>query len=90
MQRYTVIYSEDALYDLSNIFEYIFFNLKEPFAAISQTNRIRSLDVFANRCKVVDFEPWKSRGLKQLSIDNFNVFYSIDNIQFYIYRSYFL
>lgn len=79
MNKYHVSYSDDALRDLRDIFEYIAFELKEPATATAQVNRIRysirSLDTFPNRNKVVEWEPWLSRGVRQMPVDNFIAYY---------------
>lgn len=83
MAEYQVSYSDDALRDLRDIFEYIAFELKEPDTATAQVNRIRdsirSLDTFPARNQVVEWEPWSGRGMRQMPVDNFIAFYVIDS-----------
>lgn len=91
MDRYQVCYSDDALRDLRDIFEYIAFELKEPGIATAQVNRIRdsirSLDTFPARNKVVEWEPWSNRGMRQMSVNNFITFYTTDDENFSVYVS---
>ena len=77
---YEVKLSEQAYIDLRGIFEYIAFELKAPENANSQLNRLEerilSLDTMPERYRKYEKEPWKSRGLRILPIDNYLVFYT--------------
>ena len=42
MDRYLIVYSDRALQDLREIFEYIAGQLREPVIAAAQINRIRA------------------------------------------------
>ena len=83
MGSYLIKYSDEALQDLKNIFEYIAIQLREPVIAAAQVNRIRecirSLEQFPARNKVVAWEPWHSLEMRQMRVDNFIAFYTIDN-----------
>ena len=85
MANYLIIYSDEALQDLREIFEYIAGELREPVIAAAQVNRIReqirSLGQFPARNKKVPWEPWHSVGLRQMPVDNFIAFYTIDDNQ---------
>ena len=85
MAKYLIIYSDDALQDLREIFEYIAGRLREPAIAAAQINRIReqicSLGQFPARNKKVAWEPWHSIGMRQMPVDNFIAFYTIDDNQ---------
>lgn len=85
MANYLIIYSDDALQDLREIFEYIAGQLREPVIAAAQVNRIReqirNLGQFPARNKKVAWEPWHSIGMRQLPVDNFIAFYTIDDNQ---------
>lgn len=80
---YSVAYSPEALEDLKEIYSYIAFTLKEPNTAEGQLNRIRkevrSLDFMPSRYALVDWEPWKSIGVHRIPVDNFAVFYIVDD-----------
>ena len=92
MDKYLVSYSDDALRDLRDIYEYIAFELKEPGTATAQVNRIRdsirSLDTFPVRNKAVEWEPWSSLGMRQMPVDNFIAFYitNDENFSVYVFR----
>ena len=79
---FKVQYSVDARQDLRDIFEYIAFELLVPNAAKAQTRRImdaiKTLDEFPMRHSLYDDEPWHSRGLRFLPIDNYLIFYLPD------------
>ena len=81
MEGYSISYTDEALQDLRDIFDYISIELKSPRVAASQVKRIRdevrSLDLFPKRYKVVEWEPWMKRGMHQMSVDNFIVFYVV-------------
>jgi toxin ParE1/3/4 len=76
---YKIIYTEDALYDLEGIYEYISQTLLEPGIAEKQTDRIMyavdSLESMPLRFCLYEHEPWHSKGLRVLPVDNYLVFY---------------
>lgn len=79
---YSVVYSPKAKDDLKEIYSYIAFTLMVPSTAEDQVNRIRktirSLDSMPLRNPAVDWEPWKSMGMRKVAVDNFVVFYTVD------------
>lgn len=81
--RYKVIYSPAAKNDLRGIYRYIAFELLEPKIAADQVNRIREivrkLDVFPEKYKVVEWEPWSSFGMRCLPVNNYVVYYLVNN-----------
>lgn len=82
-ESYAIVYSPKAKDDLKEIYSYIALILLVPGTAESQVNRIRktirSLDCMPLRHPVVDWEPWKSMGMHKISVDNFVVFYMVDD-----------
>ena len=80
---YEVQVSEQADNDLRGIFEYIAFELQSPKNASGQINRLEeqilSLDVMPERYRKYEKEPWKSRGLRVLPVDNYVVLYIPDS-----------
>lgn len=80
---YVVRYAQDALDDLRDIYSYIAHELLVPETATRQVERIRkevrSLDFMPARYALVEWEPWHSMGLRQLPVNNFIVYYLIDD-----------
>ena len=72
--NYEVELSEQADSDLRGIFEYIAFELQSPENASGQLDRLEeqilSLDIMPERYRKYENEPWKSRGLRVLPVDN--------------------
>ena len=81
MKEYEVQVTQDALADMENIYWYIAERLGSPTSALKQYNRIAdgilTLATFPERCRLVDFEPERSAGLRRLLVDNYSVFYLI-------------
>ena len=79
---WTVDYAESAKQDLRGIYGYISDTLLEPAIAANQTNRIMdaadSLDHMPLRHRIYNREPWRSRGLRVLPVDNYMVLYLPD------------
>ena len=79
---YTVRYAPQALDDLRDLYSYVAFSLKEPATAQKLVNRIRkaarSLDALPGRYPVVDWEPWQSMGMHKFTVEDFLLFYLID------------
>jgi toxin ParE1/3/4 len=79
---WNVAYTEDAEQDLQDIFDYISGFLLAPATAEKQTDRIMdavdSLDNMPFRYRLYDKEPWRSKGLRVLPVDNYAVFYLPD------------
>ena len=66
-KRYTVWYSLPAKTDLKAIYRYIAVNLKE----------IKDLTLFPEKFPAVDWEPWSSKNVRKMPIDNFIVYYRV-------------
>ena len=83
MDEYQIQYTDEALQDLRDIYDYISVELKSPGIAAAQLRRIRdeirSLGMFPKRYKAVEWEPWSSRGMRQMPVDRFIVFYVADD-----------
>lgn len=80
---YSVLYSPEAMDDLREIYSYMAFILMVPDTAKKQVNRIRkevrSLDFMPARYSFVDWEPWKSMGMHKVPVDNFVVYYTVND-----------
>lgn len=68
--------------DLRQIFEYIYNELQSPINANNQLDRLEDritrLDQMPFRYRLYEREPWKSRGLRVMPVDNYLVFYIPD------------
>ena len=82
---YEVEVSKQADSDLRGIFEYIAFELQSPENASGQLDRLEeqilNLDTMPERYRKYENEPWKSRGLRVLPVDNYVIFYIPDSIR---------
>ena len=78
---YKVELTQQAKQDLRDIYEYIAFTLLEPGIARNLTRRIvaglKSLEEMPGRFPLYGEEPWKSRGLRRINIENYSGFYLI-------------
>ena len=79
---YTVQITSRAETDLREIYGYIAYELLSPPTAARQLQRLEeeilSLDQMPNRYPAYPDEPWHSRGLLVMSVDNYLVFYIPD------------
>lgn len=80
---YTVQITSRAESDLREIYGYIAHELLSPPTAVRQLQRLEeeilSLDqMMPNRYPAYLEEPWHSRGLRVMSVDNYLVFYISD------------
>ena len=77
--NYEVRLTTEAEDDLRGIFEYIAFEVQSPQNAAGQLDRleqsIMSLDQMPERFRVYEKEPWHSRDLRIMPVDNYLVFY---------------
>lgn len=82
MNLYRVEYSQEALVDIKSIYTYISQILHAPLTARRQVNRIRKeirdLEAFPTRYVLVEWEPWASMKMHRMPIDNYIVFYFVD------------
>lgn len=82
---YSVIYNEEALKDIKEIYCYIAFKLMVPSTAEGQINRIRkmirSLDYMPSKYPIVEWEPWKSNGMHRVQVDHYVIYYEVDDSQ---------
>ena len=85
MDEFKVIITPDAEADLNELDDYITFQLMAPDTAISYIRDIREkiseLRKTPKRYRLVEDEPWHSRGVRRMNAKNFAVF-------FYVYEEY--
>ncbi len=74
-----IVYSAQALNDLSAIYEYIAFELLVPDTAANQVQRImksiKALDEMPMMYRNYEEEPWCSQELRVFPVDNYIVLY---------------
>ncbi|MDO4619475.1 MAG: type II toxin-antitoxin system RelE/ParE family toxin [Lachnospiraceae bacterium] len=80
---YKIKITDRADEDIRNIYEYIAYELQAPENASGQLDRIEqcimSLDRMPERFRFYEKEPWKSRGLHIVPVDNYCVLYIVDS-----------
>ena len=80
---YKINLSKQANSDLRSIYEYIAFSLLSPDNAQKQLKRLETgilnLESLPKRFKVYPHEPWRSRNIRIMPIDNFLIFYISDD-----------
>lgn len=90
MKQYVVRITDRALADMKEIYNYIAIQLEAPENAMGQYNRIaeaiEGLNVFPERVKLMETEPERIMGLRQLVIDNYSVFYVIEDMDVIVTR----
>ena len=76
---YTVEITAQAEEDIRSIFEYIAYKLKSYQNAVGQIERLEKnilgLNEMPERYVIYAKEPWHSRGLRTMPVDNYLVFY---------------
>ncbi|MBD5457555.1 MAG: type II toxin-antitoxin system RelE/ParE family toxin [Lachnospiraceae bacterium] len=81
MKRYIVEITEEALADMESLYHYIVYELSAPENAKGQYDRIADeilkLNIFPERCRIMDSEPEHSKGIRRMLVDNYSVFYVI-------------
>lgn len=81
MERYKIEITDEALADMEQIYNHIAFVLLAPENAMGQYNRIAEsilgLDMFPERFQVMDAELEHSKGLRRMPVDNYSVFYVV-------------
>jgi toxin ParE1/3/4 len=86
---FEVIVMPQADKDMRGIFEYIAFELKAPMNAANQLDRleeqIEKLDTFPTAYSQYKDEPWFSRGLRYVSVDNYLVYFIADKEKEIVY-----
>ncbi len=80
--HYRVEISAQAETDIRSIYEYIAYTLQSPENAVGQLerieNRIIGLNIMPERFRLYEKEPWKSRNLHIVSVDNYCVLYLVN------------
>lgn len=81
--KYKVKLTNHALTQLKEVVKYISSILLEPEVARHWSNRIKkeilTLDHMPLRYPLVDEEPWRSEGVHRMTVENFIVYYWVNN-----------
>lgn len=90
MKQYTVQITDKALADMEEIYNYIAIQLQAPENAMGQYNRIakaiEELSIFPEKIRLMESKQERIMGLRQLSVDNYSVFYVIENERVIVMR----
>lgn len=82
MDSYEVILTDDAVYDLLVLRDYVAFTLCAPRSALSLIRKIRadidSLHLMPERIKKIEEEPWHSKDIRRMFSNNFYIYFRID------------
>ncbi len=88
MAEYKIKYTNFAVKNLNEIFDYISLNLQEPIITENLLNEldktISSLQYFPYRCPARNKGTYAGMGYRQLFVENFNVIYRIDESKKYV------
>ena len=83
MKDYDVKITNRALGDMEDIYNYIALELHVPETAMRQYNRIadaiESLAQSPKRCRLLDSQPERDRGMRQKLIDNYTAVFVVDD-----------
>ena len=74
-----IVYTVRARQDLRDIYDYSAFTLLVPETASKITDKIRALDSMPDRNPLYKEEPWHSKGVHFLPVNNDLVFYTVDH-----------
>ena len=77
-EDWKIVIQPRARLDLHAIHNYIAFTLLEPGIAMKQVRNIRKAIyglVSSPKLRLVDFEPWRSRGIRRVNAGNYAVFF---------------
>ena len=84
IQRFKIAYTETALRDLEEKYDYLAIELREQQTSESWYFRLRqtiqeNLSTFPLKFPLYDREPWKRRGVRLMTARNDVVLYSVDD-----------
>ena len=83
MKQYKVQITDKALADMEEIYNYIAIQLQAPENAMGQYNRIakaiENLNMFPERARIMESEQERTMAIRQLVVDNYSVFYVIED-----------
>ncbi|MCI6100551.1 MAG: type II toxin-antitoxin system RelE/ParE family toxin [Selenomonas sp.] len=89
MDTYEIIITPDAEEDLRCLCDYIADTLMAPETARAFLQMLRgeiqTLSELPERTRLVDAEPWHSRGVRKLFVKNFIIYYRVDQEEHRVY-----
>ena len=78
MKHYTVEITNEALADMEQLYNHIAYVLQAPENAMDQYNRIAdAILTLAERIRIMESEPERSKEMRRLLVDNYSVFFVI-------------
>lgn len=81
--NYKIVFTPNSKNDLYDIFRYIAFDLQSFENTAGQLDRlesaVKSLEQLPLRFRVYEKEPWKSRNIRIMPVDNYIVLYITDD-----------
>lgn len=81
-ERYNVEITPEAESDLRGIYRYVSDEKENPSAAFRLVSliyeEIAKLDTMPGRFPIWRNEPWKSRGVRSMDVENYHVFYLVE------------
>lgn len=89
---FEIRYTTRATSDLKDLYTYLAFSRNEKVIARKLLDRIRkeirSLDMLPERFRVVDWEPWASKKMRQMTVGRYLIYYQVDTElqKVYIFR----
>ena len=82
MREYDIIITPDAMDDMMELRDYIANVLLSPITVLEYIRTVREkiagLTQLPARYKLLDEEPWHSRGVRRITAKSFYVYYRID------------
>lgn len=90
MKQYQVEITNRALSDMEAIYNHIAIVFHAPDTAIKQYNRIaeriESLEILPERCRLLESQPEREQGIRQLLVDNYSAFYVVGDSKVTVLR----
>ena len=90
MKQYKVRITDKALADMEEIYNYIAIQLQAPENAMAQYNwiakAIEELNMFPEKVRLMESEPERAMGLRQLVIGKYSAFYVIKDMKVIVIR----
>jgi len=84
MTEYAVAITPEAESDLEGIWQYVAYELKAGASAYKIVDdlyaAIAKLDAMPKRFRVINREPWKTRGVRFMFVGNYRVHYVVDDL----------